>query len=100
LEDVIRGTAVLEFVCRRMFGKVYSCLVGIANECGIEDGLKVSRGHGRRRHENGEGWAYLGLRGLLVTSTAIVHTMSAQLSSTSLVKPYHVFPLTPIWTNI
>jgi hypothetical protein len=30
LEDVIRGTAVLELVGRRMFGEVYSCLLGIA----------------------------------------------------------------------
>jgi hypothetical protein len=43
LEDVIRGTAVLELVCRRMFGKVYSCLLGIAIECGIENGSKVRR---------------------------------------------------------
>jgi hypothetical protein len=42
---VIRGTAVLELVGRRMIGEVYSCLLGIAIQCGIEDGLKVRRGH-------------------------------------------------------
>jgi len=47
LKNVIRGTAVLELVYRRMFEKVYSCLLGIGIECGIEDGLKVSRGRGR-----------------------------------------------------
>jgi hypothetical protein len=47
LEDVIRGTALLELVYRRMFDEVYSCLLDIAIECGIEDGLKVSRGRGR-----------------------------------------------------
>jgi hypothetical protein len=47
MEDIVRGTAVLELVYRRMFGKVYSCLFGIAIQCGIEDRLKVSRGRGR-----------------------------------------------------
>jgi len=38
------GTAGLELVCRRMFGKVYPCLPSIVIQCGIEDGLKVWRG--------------------------------------------------------
>src|SRR5712671_747411 len=38
--------AVLEFICGGMFDKVYSGLVGIAVECGIENGLK-SCGCGR-----------------------------------------------------
>jgi hypothetical protein len=42
--------AVLELVGRRMFGEIYSCLLGIAIQCGIEEGLKISRGHqGRGR---------------------------------------------------
>jgi hypothetical protein len=53
LEDVIRGTAALELVGRRMFGEVYSCLLGIAIQCGIEDGLKVRRGH--------QGWGEKGV---------------------------------------
>jgi len=53
LEDVLERMAVLEFICGGMFDKVYSGLVGIAVECGIEDGLK-SCGCGRRgcwRHQ-------------------------------------------------
>jgi hypothetical protein len=49
LEDVIRGTAVLELIGRRVVGEIYSCLLGIAIQCGIEDGLKVRRGHQWRR---------------------------------------------------
>jgi len=47
--------AVLEFVGRRVFGEVYSCLLGIAIQCGIEDGLKVRRGH--QGGEMGDWWA-------------------------------------------
>jgi len=46
LEDIIGGAAVLELVCRRMFGEVYPGLLSITFQCGIEDGLKVGRGRG------------------------------------------------------
>ena len=36
--------AVLELDRGRMIDKVYSCLLGIAIQCGIEDGSKIGRG--------------------------------------------------------
>jgi hypothetical protein len=50
-EKVIGGVAVLEHFCRRMIDKVYSCLLGIAFQCGIEDGLNVGRGGDGWRHD-------------------------------------------------
>jgi len=46
---------VLEFVCGWMFGYIYSCLLGIAIQCGIEDGLKVRGGRGDQRHQSRAG---------------------------------------------
>jgi hypothetical protein len=47
--------AVLELVCGRMLGKVYSCLLDIVIQCGIEDRLKVSGGRGHQSgHQSGE----------------------------------------------
>ncbi len=46
LEDIIGGAAVLELVCRRMLGEVYSCLLSIAIQCGIKNRLEVREGRG------------------------------------------------------
>jgi hypothetical protein len=44
LEDVVRRVAVLKFIRGRMFDKFHPGLLGIAVECGLEDGLKTWRG--------------------------------------------------------
>jgi hypothetical protein len=41
LEGVVRRVAILKFIRGRMFGEFHPGLLGIAVECGIEDGLKV-----------------------------------------------------------
>jgi len=45
--DIFWRMAMLEFICGGMFGDVYPGLGGIAEKCGIENGLKVGRGRGR-----------------------------------------------------
>jgi hypothetical protein len=65
LEDIIRRRANLEFVAGGMFGEVYPGLFGIAVQCGIEDGLEVSRGNSCRRHDQNReiGWVTLKVEG-------------------------------------
>jgi len=45
-DDIFWRMTMLEFICGGMFRDVYSGLRGIAEKCGIEDGLKVGRGRG------------------------------------------------------
>jgi hypothetical protein len=44
LEDVVRRVAALKFIRGRMIDKFDPGLLGIAVECGLEDGLKTWRG--------------------------------------------------------
>ena len=46
LDDIVGGMTVLELVGGWVFGKVYSGLLCVAVDCGIEDCLKLSGGHG------------------------------------------------------
>ena len=46
LDDIVGGMTVLELVGGRVFGKVYSGLLGVAVDCGIEDCLKLIGGLG------------------------------------------------------
>ena len=50
-----------------MVGKVYSCLLGVAIQCGVEDGLKVRRGH----HGGGR-WVADGRPGIFVATSRTV----------------------------
>jgi hypothetical protein len=46
LDDILGGMTVLDLFGGRVFGKVYSGLLGVAVDCGIEDCLKLLGGHG------------------------------------------------------
>ena len=80
----MRGLAILKFVRRRMLSEVYSCLLGIAIQCGIEDGLKVRRGHHASkwggRATDGR-WTVLACEGLV---WQLFHMMDSQC---------HAYPL-------
>jgi hypothetical protein len=50
LEDSVGRLAVLEFLGRRVFGKVYPSFVEVVSQGSIENKFKVVRGEHRRRH--------------------------------------------------
>jgi hypothetical protein len=53
-EDIIGRSAVLELLCKRLFGEVYPSLIEMVSQGSIENNLRVGRLEGRgeqcRRH--------------------------------------------------